>query len=302
MDPYHGKQEKKPEPEAMDLPEELNLDQDEQAGQDEEGEGEGEGKCDEGTTCAAGFTDSIVHIPFKRIYQHFLIQCFSRAAAENSYDIDDKPMEVDEAEEEKGEEMMEGQQDAQGEDAAEEQKTEEEVGGEQTDGDKDSETDERGEEEEGKEEKEKGQADGQEEDRAVPTDQGQKPKVCTRFVVYLAKMFHFKSIVFRVRFIRMRSRTVRRKATPRWSLLRERSMQQMGRRVRRTFRATQPWSWQEPHPKETRPKRLVHLTFWFTRGKTLKLNSDLRTLLSLCFRNTGPGQLMPVRLRVTTPH
>lgn len=43
MDPYHGKQEHKAEPEAIDLPEELNLDQDEQAGQDEEGEGEGDG-------------------------------------------------------------------------------------------------------------------------------------------------------------------------------------------------------------------------------------------------------------------
>lgn len=282
MDPYHGKQEKKPEPEAMDLPEELNLDQDEQAGQDEAGEGEGEGKCDEGTTCATGFTDSIVHIPIKRIYQLFLIQCFSHAAAENSYDIDDKPMEVDEAEaeaeEEKGEEMMEGQQDTQGEEAAEEQKTEE--GGEQTDGDKDSETDERGEneEDEGKEEKEKGQTEGQEEDKAVPTDQGQKPKVCTRFVVYLAKTCNFKSkhlIVFRVRLIRMRSRMVRRKTMPRRSLLRERSMQQMGRLVRRTFRATQQWSWQEPPPKETRPKRLVQFTLWFTRGKTLKLKSDL---------------------------
>lgn len=46
MDPYHGKQEHKPEAEAMDLPEDLNLDQDEQAGQDEEEDGKAEGPCD----------------------------------------------------------------------------------------------------------------------------------------------------------------------------------------------------------------------------------------------------------------
>ena len=42
MDPFHGKQDKKPEPEAMELPEELNLDQqDPQDGEeDEEGDGE----------------------------------------------------------------------------------------------------------------------------------------------------------------------------------------------------------------------------------------------------------------------
>ena len=42
VDPFHGKQDKKPEPEAMELPEELNLDQqDPQDGEeDEEGDGE----------------------------------------------------------------------------------------------------------------------------------------------------------------------------------------------------------------------------------------------------------------------
>ncbi|KAF4092103.1 hypothetical protein AMELA_G00017110 [Ameiurus melas] len=140
VDPYHGKQEQKAEAEAMDLPEELNLDQDEQAGQDEEGEGEEE--------------------------------------AENPYDIEDKPMEVDDGEGEEGEEMMEDQKDSQGEEAGEEQNAEEETGGEQTDRDKDSETDERGEDEgEGdEEEKEKGQEEGREEDKAIPADLGQKPK------------------------------------------------------------------------------------------------------------------------------
>uniref|UniRef100_A0A3P8WSX5 Midasin n=1 Tax=Cynoglossus semilaevis TaxID=244447 RepID=A0A3P8WSX5_CYNSE len=42
VDPYHGQQNKKPEPESMDLPEDLNLDQEEEAGEDEEGEGDGE--------------------------------------------------------------------------------------------------------------------------------------------------------------------------------------------------------------------------------------------------------------------
>lgn len=39
VDPFHGKQDKKPEPEAMDLPEELNLDQ---QGGDEDEQGDGE--------------------------------------------------------------------------------------------------------------------------------------------------------------------------------------------------------------------------------------------------------------------
>ncbi|KAM9355690.1 midasin [Pholidichthys leucotaenia] len=37
VDPYHGQQQQKPEPEAIDLPEDLNLDQDEEAGEDGEG-------------------------------------------------------------------------------------------------------------------------------------------------------------------------------------------------------------------------------------------------------------------------
>uniref|UniRef100_A0A8C3A899 Midasin n=1 Tax=Cyclopterus lumpus TaxID=8103 RepID=A0A8C3A899_CYCLU len=42
VDPYHGQQDRKPEPEAMDLPEDLNLDQEEEAGDDGEGEEEKE--------------------------------------------------------------------------------------------------------------------------------------------------------------------------------------------------------------------------------------------------------------------
>ncbi|GAA6099361.1 midasin isoform X1 [Tachysurus ichikawai] len=143
VDPYHGKQEQKAEAEALDLPEELNLDQDEQAGQDEEEEGEGEAK--------------------------------------NPYDIEDKPMEVDEEEggEENNEGMTQDQPDNQAEDAGEEQKAEDETDGEQRDGDKDSETEERGEregDEDEEEEKEKGDEKGREEDMTVPADEGQKPK------------------------------------------------------------------------------------------------------------------------------
>ncbi|TSL47560.1 Midasin [Bagarius yarrelli] len=142
VDPHHGKQEQKAEAEAMDLPEELNLDQDEQAAQDNKEDEEGDEKV-----------------------------------AENPYDIEDKPMEVDEAEgeEQNGDEMTEDQQDN-----GAEEKAEDETGGEQTDGNKDSETEERdaneGDEQEGEEEKEKGDEEGRDEDKAVPADEGQKPK------------------------------------------------------------------------------------------------------------------------------
>lgn len=63
MDPYRGKQEQKPETEAMDLPEEFNLDQDEPAGQDEEGDGEDEGQLDEETTFGARRTESMCTHP-----------------------------------------------------------------------------------------------------------------------------------------------------------------------------------------------------------------------------------------------
>lgn len=45
VDPYHGQQDKQPEPEAMDLPEDLNLDQDDEDRDDGEGEGDGETCC-----------------------------------------------------------------------------------------------------------------------------------------------------------------------------------------------------------------------------------------------------------------
>ncbi|KAM9551495.1 midasin-like isoform 2-T2 [Salvelinus alpinus] len=141
VDPYHGKQEKKPDPEAMDLPDELNLDQEEeQAGDEGDGEGEGE--------------------------------------EENPFDIDEKPMELDEKEgaekdEEGGaEEMAEDQTDKQGEEEGQEPKTEEEEGGggEQTEQDKEAA------EEDDEEEKDEGREAGKEEDMAIPANEGQKPK------------------------------------------------------------------------------------------------------------------------------
>lgn len=42
VDPYHGQQDKRPEPEAMDLPEDLNLDQKDVGENDGDGDGE---KC-----------------------------------------------------------------------------------------------------------------------------------------------------------------------------------------------------------------------------------------------------------------
>uniref|UniRef100_A0A8C8D189 Midasin n=1 Tax=Oncorhynchus tshawytscha TaxID=74940 RepID=A0A8C8D189_ONCTS len=126
VDPYHGKQEKKPDPEAMDLPDELNLDQEEDQAGDE-------GAGDE----------------------------------ENPFDIDEKPMELDEKEgaekegkeEGEAEDIAEDQTDKQGEEEGQEPKTEEEEGGgEQT-------------EEENEEEKDKGQEAGKEEDVAIPTNE-----------------------------------------------------------------------------------------------------------------------------------
>ncbi|KAK9531216.1 hypothetical protein VZT92_010656 [Zoarces viviparus] len=145
VDPYHGQQDKRPEPEAMDLPEDLNLDQEDEAG--EEGEGEGE--------------------------------------EENPFDIDEKAMAQDEKEdgqkdggeeaEEGGEKMEEDQADQPGEENDQEPKTEEgekdkeeEGGGEKAEGDEEC--------AEKDEEEEKGQEAGRDENLTIPNDKGPKPK------------------------------------------------------------------------------------------------------------------------------
>ncbi|XP_047429048.1 midasin isoform X2 [Mugil cephalus] len=143
VDPYHGQQDKRCEPESMDLPEDLNLDQDDdEAGDDGEGEGE----------------------------------------EENPFEIDDKAMELDEKEdgqkddqeEEQGAEMMEDNQP--GEENDQESQTEEEKGEEgdkKQEGEEESaEKDERKEEEE---EEEKGQEAGKDDAMTVPNED-HKPK------------------------------------------------------------------------------------------------------------------------------
>ncbi|XP_053301820.1 midasin [Pleuronectes platessa] len=145
VDPYHGQQDKRPEAEAMDLPEDLNLDQDEEPGEDGEGEGD----------------------------------------EENPLDIDEKAMDLDEkedgekdgGEDEGAEEMQEEQTDLPGEEKEKEQepKTEEEEGeGEKKGVDEESAAQD---EEEEEEEKEKsGQEAGRDEDHTVRDDKGDKPK------------------------------------------------------------------------------------------------------------------------------
>lgn len=142
VDPYHGKQEKKAEPEAMDLADELNLDEDDR--DEEEGDGDEENPFD--------IDDKLM-------------------------EVDENMGEEKDGSDEPGEEMKDEQQDGQMEENGEEEKPDEEAGGEKSQ-DQDSETDERGEneEEENEEEKNKGQEEGQEEDKSIPADQGQKPK------------------------------------------------------------------------------------------------------------------------------
>ncbi|CAL8311820.1 unnamed protein product [Lota lota] len=140
VDPFHGKQDKKPEPEAMDLPEDLNLDQQDPQDGDEDEEGD----------------------------------------EENPLDIEEQPMTLDEKEggDKEGEEEMDDQPDQSGEENGQEPKTEEEEEGkeggeEKTDEEK---ADQVKNEEEEEEEKENGQEAGKEEDLVVPNDRGQNPK------------------------------------------------------------------------------------------------------------------------------
>ncbi|XP_056150027.1 midasin [Lampris incognitus] len=143
VDPYHGKQDKKPDPEAMDLSEELNLDkEDEEAGNEEEGD----------------------ENPFDMDEK-------LGAAGEK---------EGGEEEDEGGAEgIEEDQPDQPGEENGLEPKAEEEEEGGDEGAEEDKNSAERDEEGEGQEEEEKedrGQEAGKEEDLMIPNDQGQKPK------------------------------------------------------------------------------------------------------------------------------
>ncbi|XP_042633620.1 midasin-like isoform X2 [Cyprinus carpio] len=142
VDPYHGKQEKAAEPEAMDLPDDLNLDED---GKDEEGgEGDEENPFD--------IDDKLM-------------------------EVDENKEGEKDGSEEGGDEMTDEQQEGQTEEHGEDNKSEEKEGAEKFEN-QESETDERGEnkeEEDEEEEKNKGQ-EGREENKSIPADQGQKPK------------------------------------------------------------------------------------------------------------------------------
>ncbi|KAG5846734.1 hypothetical protein ANANG_G00118110 [Anguilla anguilla] len=146
VDPYHGQQDKKPDPEAIDLPEELKLDQeDEQAGEEE---GEEENPFDIG---------------------------------EKAMEVEDKDGGEKEGEEEGVEEVGEDQQDGQGEEQDPEKEKGEEDGGEQEEKENNQpETEDTADKDEPMEgeqdEQDQGHEAGKEEDRAIPTEEGLQPK------------------------------------------------------------------------------------------------------------------------------
>ncbi|XP_061563343.1 midasin [Cololabis saira] len=139
VDPYHGQQDKRPEPEAMDLPEDLNLDQQAEAGD--------EGEEEEGDE-------------------------------ENPLNIDEQAMEQevkeqegkDGGEEEQGEQEKE-EEERPGED--QEPRTEEK----EEEAEKNQGSEEPADPQEEKEdEKDRGEETGREEDVPVPNDRGEKPQ------------------------------------------------------------------------------------------------------------------------------
>uniref|UniRef100_A0A665V9V2 Midasin n=1 Tax=Echeneis naucrates TaxID=173247 RepID=A0A665V9V2_ECHNA len=145
VDPYHGQQDKRPEPEAMDLPEDLNLDEDEEARDDGEGE-----------------EDNPLDID------------------EKAMELDEKEDgegdgEEDGEEEQGAEETQQGQSDQPEEEKDQEPKAEEDDGGEgdteKAEGDEDS-------AEKDEEEERRAQEARRDEDLKVPNDNGPKPKVC----------------------------------------------------------------------------------------------------------------------------
>ncbi|XP_039980712.1 midasin isoform X5 [Xiphias gladius] len=141
VDPYHSQQGKRPEPEVMDLPKDLNLDQDDEAGDDGEEEN-----------------------PFD--------------IDEKALDLDEKEDGQKDGGEEQGpEEMQEDQTDHPGEGKDQEPKTEEEEEGEgeKAEGDEgDEESAEKDEEDETRESR--GQEAGGDEDLTVPDDKGYKTR------------------------------------------------------------------------------------------------------------------------------
>ncbi|KAL4649045.1 midasin isoform X1 [Arapaima gigas] len=149
VDPYHGKQEKKPDTEAMDLPEDVNLDEkEEKTGEEQEGEEDNPFDIDK--------------MPME---------------------VDEKEGMENECKEEEKEEGSEGlpdqQQHDQSKEAGQEEDKPDEDTEETTEGDKEPESSENTEKEEeasSGDEKDNLNDKGKEEDKAMPTDQGHQPK------------------------------------------------------------------------------------------------------------------------------
>lgn len=144
VDPYHGQQDKRPEPEAMDLPEDLNLDQKDVGENDGDGDEENPFDIDDK---AMGLDE-------------------------------DEPQKDGQDEEDKGaedmqeEQTVEPEEDAQDEEQeAQDKEREEQDGGETAESDQES-AEKRAEEEE----KERGADTAKEEDQCIPNDKGQEPK------------------------------------------------------------------------------------------------------------------------------
>ncbi|XP_028296182.1 midasin isoform X2 [Gouania willdenowi] len=137
VDPYHGKQENKPEPEAMDLPEDLKLDQ--QDGDDGDGEDAEENPLD--------IDDKAMELDEKESEEK------EGGEEEKSEESGDMNPEKENNPETKTEEEEEGEDKAGGEEGSAEQ------------------------EEEGEEEEEKRDTEtGRDEDRSIPDDKGLQPK------------------------------------------------------------------------------------------------------------------------------
>lgn len=139
VDPYHGQQDKRPESEAMDLPEDFNLDQ------DDEDEDDGEDEGNEGN-------------PFD--------------ISEKAMDLEEEDADKDGEEEQEVEEMQEGQAEQPGEEKYQEPKAEEEDDVEEEKAKGDGESAKKDEDEE----EERGQEAGRDEELSVPSDKGHKPK------------------------------------------------------------------------------------------------------------------------------
>uniref|UniRef100_A0A087Y7X1 Midasin n=1 Tax=Poecilia formosa TaxID=48698 RepID=A0A087Y7X1_POEFO len=105
VDPYHGQQEQRPEPEAMDLPDDLNLDQEEEAGGDDDEDGDDENPLD--------IDDKAMEVELKEEEQRDGEEQESgEAEVENQRDEEQNQEPKPEEEDEKGHEKQEGEEEA----------------------------------------------------------------------------------------------------------------------------------------------------------------------------------------------